>query len=340
MAEAVAATGSGARVGRIVASVARQREASLVVVMLLLGMFVAVQAPQFLSASNLVPVTALASIIAIVAVGEALVIITRNVDLSVEAIMGLVAFSVAEVLSDKVLDAPLAMALGVGLGLLLGMFNGFLVSVLRVPAIVATLGTLSLFRGFTYLLAGGKQVTLTELPAGYTDPARYTIAGVPLFVLIAIAVVIVVSLVLRQTTFGRQVYAVGSNPEAAAILGIRRGIVVFTVFSVCGLLSGLAGVMWGIEFGTVNAGAAAGVTLQVVAAVVVGGVNIFGGSGTVVGAALGALFLSLVSNALILLRLSQFALEAIYGFVILLAVAADSFVLRRLRRASTGRRSR
>jgi len=338
--ETVAATSSEGRLGRMVTTVARQREASLVAVMLILGVFVAVQAPQFLSVSNLVPVTVLASIIAIVAVGEALVIITRNVDLSVEAIMGLVAFSVAEILSRKALDAPAAMAFGVGLGLVLGMFNGFLVSALRVPAIVATLGTLSLFRGFDYLIAGGKQVTLTELPPGYTDPARWTIVGVPLFVLIAVAVVVVTSLVLRQTTFGRQVYAVGSNPDAAAILGIRRGVVVFTVFSVCGLLSGLAGVMWGIEFGTINAGAATGVTLQVVAAVVVGGVNIFGGSGTVVGAALGALFLTLVSNALILLRLSQFWLEAIYGLVILLAVAADSFVLRRLRRTFTGRRSR
>jgi len=338
VAEAVVTTGSEGRLGRIVTTVARQREASLVAVMLILGVFVAVQAPQFLSTSNLVPVTVLASIIAIVAVGEALVIITRNVDLSVEAIMGLVAFVVADLLSRKTLDAPAAMAFGVGLGLVLGMFNGFLVSALRVPAIVATLGTLSLFRGFDYLIAGGKQVTLTELPPGYTDPARYTILGIPLFVLIAIAVVVVTSIVLRQTIFGRQVYAVGSNPEAAAILGIRSGVVVFAVFSVCGLLSGLAGVMWGIEFGTINAGAASGVTLQVVAAVVVGGVNIFGGSGTVLGAALGALFLTFVSNALILLRLSQFWLEAIYGFVILLAVAADSFVLRRLRRTFTGRR--
>jgi rhamnose transport system permease protein len=340
MAEAIAATSSEGRLGRLVTTLARQREASLVAVMLILGVFVAVQAPQFLSASNLVPVTVLASIIAIVAVGEALVIITRNVDLSVEAMVGLVAFAVAEILSRKTLDAPAAMAFGVGLGLVLGMFNGFLVTALRVPAIVATLGTLSLFRGFDYLIAGGKQVTLTELPPGYTDPARFTIVGVPLFVLIAVAVVVVTSLVLRQTTFGRQVYAVGSNPEAAAVLGIRSGVVVFTVFSVCGLLSGLAGVMWGIEFGTINAGAATGLTLQVVAAVVVGGVNIFGGSGSVIGAALGALFLTLVSNALILLRLSQFWLEAIYGFVILLAVAADSFVLHRLRRSFTGRRSR
>ena len=143
---------------------------------------------------------------------------------------------------------------------------------------------------------------------------------------------------LRQTRFGRSVYAIGSNPEAAAILGIRSGLVTFVVFSICGLLAGIAGVMWGVLFGTINATAATGVTLQVIAAVVVGGVNIFGGSGTVYGAALGALFLGFISNALILLRLSQFWLQALYGVVILIAVTLDAFLLRRFQRSVAGRR--
>jgi rhamnose transport system permease protein len=159
-------------------------------------------------------------------------------------------------------------------------------------------------------------------------------------VLIALAIVVVTGVVLRQTRFGRSVYAVGSNPEAAAILGIRTGLVTFVVFSVCGLLSGIAGVMWGIQFGTINATAATGVTLQVIAAVVVGGVNIFGGSGTVFGAALGALFLGFIANALILLRLSQFWLQGIYGLVILIAVALDAVLLRRFQRSAAARRRR
>jgi rhamnose transport system permease protein len=124
------------------------------------------------------------------------------------------------------------------------------------------------------------------------------------------------------------------------VLGIRAGLITFVVFSVCGLLGGVAGVMWGILFGTINATAATGVTLQVIAAVVVGGVNIFGGSGSVVGAALGALFLGFISNALILLRLSQFWLQALYGVVILIAVALDAFLLRRFQRSATARRRR
>ncbi len=322
------------------AVIARQRELSLVAVLLIMGVFVAIQAPQVLSASNLTDVTVLASIIAIAAVGEAMVVITRNVDLSVEAIIGLVAFVVADVLSGRQVPTPVAMAFGIGLGLVLGMINGLIVVGFRVPSIVATLGTLSIYRGLDFLLAGGKQVTLTELPPGYTDGARSTLVGVPVFVLIAIVVVVVAGTILRLTPFGRSVYAVGSNPEAARILGMRTGLVTFGVFSVCGLLAGVAGVMWGILFGTVNATAATGVTLQVVAAVVVGGVNIFGGSGTVFGAALGALFLGFISNALILLRLSQFWLQALYGLVILIAVALDAFLLRRLQRSASGRRPR
>ncbi len=321
------------RLGRIAAD---NRELSLAVVILVLGTFVAVQAPQLISASNLTTVTVLASIIGVAAVGQSLVIITRNIDLSVESTIGLVAYVVADLLASRVLDAPAAMALGVGLGLVLGMVNGTLVAFLGVPSIVATLGTLSIYRGIDFLIAGGKQVTLGDLPTGYTDLARETALGVPVFVWIALTVVVIATVVLRQTRFGRQVYAVGSNPEAATILGIRTRMITFAVFAACGLLAGLAGVMWGIEFGTINATAASGVSLQVIASCVVGGVNIFGGSGTPVGAGLGALFLAFISNALILLRLSQFWLQAIYGAVILVAVWLDAQLQQRLQRGAGG----
>jgi rhamnose transport system permease protein len=317
-----------------VSFVARQRELSLVLVMLALAAFVFLQAPQFLSAANLSQVAILAAIIAIAATGQALVVLTRNVDLSLDATIGLVAFSVAEVLRTHTLSLEIAIVYGVALGLALGVVNGTIVTVFHVPAIVATLGTMSVYRGFTFLLAGGRQVSVSDLPPQYIAMARVSVLGVPLYVVIAIAIVVIASVVLQQTRFGRQVYAVGSNPEAAAILGIRSRLVAFVVFALCGVLGGLAGVLWGARFGTINATAASGVVLQIVAAVVVGGVNIFGGSGTVYGAALGALFLGLIANALTLLHLSQFWLQAIYGAVILVAVAADAVIVRRLRRAT------
>jgi rhamnose transport system permease protein len=326
--------------GQWLSAVARQRELSLVAIMLVLGGLVSLAAPQFLTLANLTQVAVLASIIAVAAVGEAIVIITRNVDLSVEATMGLVAYSVARILELHALDGPAAIALGLGIGLALGMINGVIVGVLRVPAIVATLGTLSVFRGVDYLIAGSHQVPLAALPKGFTDAARDSLIGIPIFVAVAITAVAVGMIVLRWTRFGRQVYAVGSNPDAAAILGIPSRLVVFAAFSICGLLAGVAGVMWVMEFGTINGTSASGVVLAVVAAVVVGGVNIFGGSGTLAGAALGALFLGFIANALILVGLSQFWLQAIYGAVILIAVSADAFILRRLQRAAMERRIR
>ena len=221
------------------------------------------------------------------------------------------------------------------------MINGFIVTVLRVPAIVATLGTLSIFRGVDYLIAGSHQVPKSGLPPGFTDAAHNDISsGSRSSSSSPIVVVVIGSVLLRWTRFGRQFYAVGSNPEAAAILGIPSRLVVFVAFAMCGLLAGIAGVMYVIEFGTINGTSAGGYTLQVIAAVVVGGVGIFGGTGTLVGAALGALFLGFIANALILVGLSQFWLQAIYGLVILVAVSADAFILRRLQRAASLNRSR
>jgi rhamnose transport system permease protein len=326
--------------GRWLAAVARQRELSLVAIMVVLGGLVTLTAPQFLTVDNISQVAVLASVIAVAAIGEALVVITRNVDLSVEATIGLVAYCVASLLERHALDTPGAIAFGLGLGLILGMVNGVVVTILKVPAIVATLGTLSIFRGIDYLVAGSHQVPLAGLPPGFTDPAGDSVFGIPVFVLIAVSIVIVGSVVLRSTRFGRQLYAVGSNPEAAAILGIPSRLVVFTAFSLCGLLAGVAGILYVMEFGTINGTSATGLVLAVVAAVVVGGVNIFGGSGTLAGAAIGALFLGFIANALILVGLSQFWLQAIYGVVILLAISADAIILRRLQRATAARRVR
>lgn len=330
----------GAPRGSIVGAIARQRELSLVLVMLVLGGFVAFTAPQFLTAANLSQVAVLASITAIAAIGQAIVVITRNIDLSVEAIIGLTAYCVAITLERHLLDGPGAILLGVGIGIGLGMVNGLLVTLFNVPSIVATLGTLSIFRGIDYLIAGSHQVPLAGLPDGFTDAARDSVLGIPIFVLVVLAAVGAGTIVLRWTRFGRQVYAVGSNPDAAAILGIPARLVVFVAYTLCGMLAGVAGVMWVVQFGTINGTSATGVVLAVVAAVVVGGVNIFGGSGTVIGAAIGAYFLGFIANALILVGLSQFWLQAIYGVVILVAVSADAVIARRVQRLAAERRAR
>jgi rhamnose transport system permease protein len=328
------------RVGPLLERVARSREATLAGVVIVLGTLVWLRAPGFLSPTNVISVTSLTAIIAIAAVGEALVIITKNIDLSVESTMGLVAFVVAEILSGHNVPVPAAWALGIGLGLGLGMINGVIIAIFRVPSIVATLGTLSIYRGLTYWVAAGREITNSDLPAGYTDPSSQTVLGIPVFVIVAVAIVVVAGLALRYTVFGRQLYAVGSNADAAATIGVRARSSVFLSFAVSGMLAGVAGVLWGIQFGQLYASSASGQSLAVIAAVVVGGVSIAGGSGTVVGAAIGALFLGLINNALVVLNLPQEWLQVIYGAVILLAVATDALVQLRTQRAKARSRQR
>jgi rhamnose transport system permease protein len=326
-------SGAARYAGRLVAVVGRLRELSTLLVLALLFVLITTRTPYFLTSSNVEQILLSVSIIAICAIGQTLVVLTRNVDLSIEATVGLVAFLVGTLLHEQGLSIPVAVAIGCGIGLALGVVNGVLVAVARVPSIVATLGTLSIFRGLDFVIAGGKQVSAGDVPASFLSLAVSPVLGVPLMVLVAVVIALLVASLLRWSRPGRWVYAVGGNPDAATYVGIPSQRVVFGVFTLSGLLAGVAGVLWASRFGTINAHAAEGLTLAVVAAVVVGGVNIFGGSGTVLGAILGALLLGTIDNSLTLLHLSQFWLRAIDGAVILAAVSADALITRRLQRA-------
>ncbi len=320
--------------------IARLREVGILLVLLLVVLVVSIQAPLFFSVSNFEQILLNVSLIAIVAVGQTTVVLTRNVDLSVGSTVGLVAFATGDLLKEHTLGVVGAIAVGCVLGLTLGAFNGLLVSVARVPAIVATLGTLYVYRGLDFLIAGGKQVSAIDLPRDYLGISSSSVLGIPTLIVAAVVIAIVAAYLLRNSQVGRQLYAIGSNPAAADVVGIPSQRLIFGAFVVCGLCAGIAGVLWGSRFGSVNALAASGLELQVIAAVVVGGVNIFGGSGTVVGAVLGAILLATIENALRVLHLSEFWLLAIDGAVILLAVLTDAAIRGYFRRilTRTGRR--
>lgn len=338
---AVPVPAAGGRAARLVETVGRFREAGILFALLALVLVVAVQAPRFLSPNNVLQVLVAVSILAVLAVGQTLVVLTRNVDLSIASNVGLVAYVCGALFRDNPgIAVPVVVLVGLLLGLLLGTVNGLLVTLGQVPAIVATLGTLYVFRGIDYLIASGLQVTAGDVPDAYRAIAMSRPLGVPTPIWIAAAVAVVFTVVLRSTRFGRQLYAIGSNPAAARLAGLRADRLVFAAFALCGLLGGLGGLLWGARFGSVDARAAYGYELQVVAAVVVGGVNIFGGSGTVVGAVLGAILLGTIQNALTILRLNPFWLQAISGGIILAAVAVDTLITRRLQRALVERRNR
>jgi rhamnose transport system permease protein len=335
--------GNQGRLGRLPALVGRVRESGLLIVLLLIIVIVSVQVPRFLTIDNFTQILLSVAILAIVAVGETLVILTRNVDLSVSSIVGVSAF-VTAYFFKQMPGTNLLIGIGIGcvLGMVLGMLNGLIIALGRVPAIVATLGTLYVYRGLDFVFSARttSQVNASDVPASFLALATTQVFGVPLLIVLAAIIAIIVSYFLRASRTGRQLYAIGSNPEAAAIIGIRRDWLIFGAFTASGLLCGLAGVLWSARFATVDATAATGLELEVVAAVVVGGVNIFGGSGTIFGAILGAVVLGTLQNALNILNISQFWLQAIDGAAIIAAVMLDAFITRWLQRSLLFRRQK
>ena len=328
---------------RLLGLVNRVRELGLLIVLLLIVLIVGIQAPRFLSIDNFEQILLSVAILAIVAVGETLVVLTRNVDLSVGSVVGLTAFVTAYFFKELPgSNLLLGILLGCALGLVLGMVNGLIVSFGRVPAIVATLGTLYAYRGLVFIVASNttSQINASDVPSSYLALATTQIFGIPTLILIAGVIAVIVGYFLHASQTGRQLYAVGSNPEAANIIGIRRDWLVFAAFAASGLLCGLAGVLWGARFATVDSTNATGLELAVIAAVVVGGVNIFGGSGTILGVMLGAIVLGTLQNALNILNVSQFWLQALYGAAILGAVVLDAFITRWVQRTILSRRKK
>ena len=318
----------------------RIRESGILVVLVV---FVAVTTGvqhRFLDASNIQFVLVDTATFALLALGETMVVISRNVDLSVGSVVGLSAYLSASLFaSHPGLPIPVIFLAGLGIGLACGIANGVMVAAGRVPSLVVTLATLYIIRGIDILVVGGNEVDANQLPNAFLDIPKDTVGGIP-DIAIAVAVVIAIgAYYLRSYRSGRDLYAIGSNPDAARLAGLTVGRRVFTAFAVSGAIAGVAGVLWAAQYGTINSTAGTGYELQVVSAVVVGGVAIFGGSGSVTGAAIGALLLTTISSALYVLGISSFWDQAIWGFLLLVAITLDQTITERLTSALSTRRA-
>ncbi|HQE94160.1 MAG TPA: ABC transporter permease [Anaerolineae bacterium] len=310
-------------------AIARFREAGISLFILILGVLVALRAPAFLTLKNFEDILLNISILSIVALAQAMVLITHGIDLSVSSMIGLVAMMVAFVMKQAPgFSVVAAVLLGMALGAVLGALNGTIISYGKVPPIIATLGALSIYRGMVFFYSGGTWINSFELPKSFKLLSKGTPLGLPNMVIIAILFAAVVYFFLNYTRTGRDIYAVGSNPEAAQMAGIRRQRIVFLVYLLSGIASGLAGVLWASRFESAQTNTALGFELQTVAAAVVGGVSTSGGAGTVPGVLLGALLLGLIENALPLVRISPFWQLAAQGLLILIAVVTDSLISR------------
>jgi len=289
---------------------------------------------RFLSTQGRTDLMLAAAITGMVAIGETFVLLMRRVDLSVGSTLGLAAYVAGSAIKDGG-DGQLfkAFAVGIAVGLCVGLFNGLLIALLDLPALVVTLGTLYVVAGIQAKIVGGTRITADHLPADFISFGVERFLGIPKLMWIVLVVGAIASVFLWQLRAGRDLYAVGSNPPAAVLVGIPVRMRTLMAYLVSGACAGAAGVLFVARLGGVDANAGGGYELAVIAACVVGGVNIFGGSGTVVGALLGAMLLRSIGFSLSALSIPEFWQQAVNGALLLVAISADRIVTLRRERS-------
>jgi rhamnose transport system permease protein len=337
---------SGGR--RVVDKLIRARELGLIVVLVAIVAITGILNSDFLQADSLSDTVLNVAIIAVMTAGMTLVIVTRNIDLSVGSILALSAFLCGDLLSKNP-DMPwiVGVLLAVVIGAACGLLNGVLVTWGRVPALVVTLGTMYALRGVAFLVTGGRQINAQDLPDSFLKLGSGSVLGIPTLILVALVVIVVFWFVTRDFAWGRQLYAIGSSGRsgghAAKLAGLKSDRRVTQAFVISGALAGLGGAMFAARYGTVDATAGQGYELRVIGAAVVGGVAIAGGSGSVLGAAIGAVVLGTIQTALIVLKIDDFWQQAAVGALILVAIALDRLIANQsealLRQRSARRRT-
>lgn len=304
---------------------AHWRTAALLLLTAVLTAGVSVRHPAFAGPQQLAETIDDTSILMLLAIGQMLVLLTRCVDLSVAsnlALSGMMAALFNRSYPDA--GAACAIAIAVASGTVLGALNGVLVWRLRLPAIVVTLGTLSIYRGTIFVITEGEWVNSHELSGSFLSLMRHAFLGLTWSAWLSIVAAVTAACVLSSTVAGRRLYAVGGNPSAAAYVGIDAGRMQFAAFTICGALAGLCGYLWVARFAVAYTDIAFGFELQVIAACLLGGVSIAGGVGVLSGVVAGCLFLGVIKNALPVLGISPFWQMGVNGLVITIAAALNA----------------
>ncbi|KQV06534.1 ABC transporter permease [Leifsonia sp. Root112D2] len=322
---AVPTPGRGGAVGRVLNRFLHSREIGILAALVIVVIITTIVNPSFLFSSDgfrdllLTP-----SILVLVAVGQAIVIITRSVDLSVGSVVGLTAYLAGRLFVD-VHGIPIVVVFiaCIVFGGVLGLVNGLLVAYGKVPALVITLGTLYAYRGINVLWAGSSRVNASDMPDQFLGLGTGSFLYIPFLAIIALVVVLATGWYLRNRRGGREFYAIGSDPAAAELYGLKVTQRILVAFVLSGALAGLAGLLFAARYGTIDSQTGTGLELQAVGAAVIGGVAIFGGSGSVYGAAIGAMLLLTINRALPILGIPDFWQQAVVGVLIIGAIVLD-----------------
>jgi len=311
-------------------SVLGRPEFGVFLILLAMVAFLSLYTDTFLTSTNIFNILRAFSWIAISAFGQCMVIITAGVDLSVGSVMGLSGLASAMLL-ERGINVPLAVGGGLLTGLAVGFLNGLMITKGRLPPFIATLGSYLMARGLCYGLTGGWPVR--GLPQSFRNLGQYDIPiagfGVPLPLIFMLVFAVITSLFLIRTVWGYRIYALGGNETATALSGINTARVKIMVYSLCSFLTAVGGVLMTARLGVASPTAAQGYELDVIAAAVVGGTSFSGGEGTILGVLIGAAIMQVLRNGLVLVGISAYWLQAVQGFVIVVAIMLDQLRKRR-----------
>jgi len=313
-------------------TILKSRETAITLVFFLIIAITAFKSPSFISFSGdgMRDLLLSPSLLVILAVGQAVVIISGNVDVSVGSIMGFSAYLTGRILTDHPsIPVIIVIVLGILLGTFLGVINGVLVALMKIPAIVITLGTLYIFRGLLVLWAGGTRILPGDLPAVFVDFGDAQFFRLPILTMLALVITLLATWFMRSSRSGRTIYAIGSNAVAAKLYGLKVNREVIFSMAFSGTLAGFAGVLYLARYGGSDSQSGVGWELQAIAAVVIGGVAILGGSGSVWGAAIGAVLLVTLNRALPVLGIQDFWQQFVIGLLIILAIFTDRLLFLR-----------
>jgi ribose transport system permease protein len=302
------------------------RESGGLIVLLVAVGALTLASPEFLTGNNLANLARQVAIFGILAIGQLVVILTGGIDLSVGSILGLAGAVTAQLLVSGVPIIP-AILIGVVVGGVLGLTNGVLVTRFKLPPFIATLGMLGIARGIVLVITDAN--TIQGLPDGFQTVANGTVLGIPNLLIIFAIITAIAWFVLNRTVFGRYVYAVGSNPEAARLAGVPVAMVTTAVYVISGVLAAVGGVLLTSRLGAGVPTAGTGFELQAIAACVIGGASLSGARGSAIGAACGALIIGVLNNGGNLLAINAFYLQIAIGALVLVAVGFDQMNTRK-----------
>jgi rhamnose transport system permease protein len=309
----------------------RRRELGISIIIVVIMVIVGLRNPTFFTQDNWKDLLMYVSILAFISIGQMMTMVSRGIDLSVGSVVALSGMSVGMMMKEFPFLPPIVLVLlGTVFGLACGLVNGLLIGKGKVPALITTLATMSIYRGLVVVVSRSRWIVYGDITEGFRQIARGNILGINNLIFSAMIIAIVTYYFLNHTRKGREIYAFGDNQDAAKFVGINGARINILVYALSGLLAGFGGVLWVSRVNTAQATTALGYEMQTIAACVIGGVSIFGGVGSVFGVLLGSLMFGIILNSLELVGIVDFWKLALEGFIILIAVMFDAILSHRV----------